>query len=127
MKSFRCIVLKRIQRAPADHVQPSVSQRAAYQRADADLNRLYQLMTARLSTDDVARKRLVDAQRKWLQFRDAERAFQTIRTVGGSIQPMNVSSCLTDLTRERVTDLQKHLDCARVMGEGGACAVPPRR
>ena len=100
---------------------------AAYQRADADLNRLYQLMTARLSTDDAARKRLVDAQRKWLQFRDAECAFQTVRTVGGSVQPMNVSSCLTDLTRERVTDLQKHLDCARVMGEGGACAVPPRR
>lgn len=82
---------------------------AAYQRADADLNRLYRLMTARLSTDDAARKRLVDAQRKWLQFRDAECAFQTIRTVGGSVQPMNVSSCLTDLTRERVTDLHREL------------------
>lgn len=99
----------------------------AYKRADSELNRLYQQITARLKGDDAARQRLVDAQRKWLQFRDAECAFQTLGTAGGSIQPMNVSSCLTELTRARVTQLQNHLDCAKTAGEGGACTVPPGR
>lgn len=99
----------------------------AYKRADGDLNRLYKQMTARLSADDAVRQRLVDAQRKWLKFRDAECAFQTIRTVGGSIQPMNVNGCLTDLTRERVMQLQNHLSCAQAAGEGGTCAVPRGR
>ncbi len=99
----------------------------AYKRADTDLNRFYKQIMARLGTDDAVRQRLVDAQRKWLQFRDAECAFQTIQTAGGSIHPMNVSGCLTDLTRERVMQLQSHLSCAQAAGEGGTCAVPPGR
>ncbi|WP_041946703.1 lysozyme inhibitor LprI family protein [Variovorax paradoxus] len=36
-------------------------------------------------------KLLVDAQKKWLGFRDAECALQTVRTTGGSIQSMTVA------------------------------------
>lgn len=96
----------------------------AFKRADADLNRLYKQIIARLQGDDGVRERLVDAQRKWLQFRDAECAFQTVRTVGGSIQPTQVNSCLADQTQARVIQLQNHLACAQGAGEGGGCAVP---
>ena len=61
--------------------------------------------------------------------RDAECAFETIRTLGGSIQPTAVNSCLAEQTRMRVIQLQNHLACAQASGEagGGGCAVPSVR
>lgn len=99
----------------------------SWKRADVELNHLYQQMGDRLRGDQKARQLLVDAQRKWLSFRDAECTFQTMRSAGGSIQPMRERSCLADLTRARVIDFQNQLACAKAAGEQGAsdCAIPP--
>ncbi|MGB3068677.1 MAG: lysozyme inhibitor LprI family protein [Ottowia sp.] len=99
----------------------------SWKRADVELNHLYQQMGDRLHSDQKARQLLVDTQRKWLSFRDAECAFQTMRSAGGSIQPMLERSCLADLTRVRITDFQNQLACAKAAGEQGAsdCAIPP--
>jgi len=98
----------------------------AWKRTDMELNHLYQQMGDRLRGDDQARRMLVDAQRKWLSFRDSECAFQTLRTVGASVQPLRQNSCLADLTRNRVTDFQNLLACTRGGGEQATseCSIP---
>jgi len=95
-------------------------------QADDRLNRLYKEMQARLKGDEETLKLLVDAQRKWLVFRDAECTLQTVRTAGGSINAMNFNGCLAGLTQARARDLQNHLDCGRQSGEQEAagCAIP---
>ncbi len=92
---------------------------AEFGAADAELNRLYKRITARLGADKAP---LVAAQRAWIAYRDAECAFVASSVAGGSIAPMIRAGCLADLTRARVEDFKKLLDCE----EGDpACPVPP--
>ncbi|KLN53559.1 hypothetical protein VPARA_52450 [Variovorax paradoxus] len=71
-------------------------------------------------------KLLVDAQKKWQGFRDAECALQTVRTAGGSIQSMTVASCLAALTEGRAKDFENLLSCSPAAGEQerAMCAIP---
>lgn len=98
----------------------------ALQRQDQELNRLYRQMEARLKNDDKTRQLLVDSQRKWIAFRDAECTFVSIRSAGGSIHAMEHNNCLGELTRSRVIELQNHLACGQGADEQTAlsCAVP---
>jgi len=100
----------------------------SWKQADVELNLLYQQIGNRLRNDQKARQLMVDAQRKWLTFRDSECAFQTMRSAGGSMQALRHNSCLTELTRARVIDFQNQLACAKGAGEQGAaeCAIPLR-
>jgi len=99
---------------------------ADLKRADARLNKLYKEMQLRLRGDQRTGKLLVDAQKKWLSFRDAECALQTVRTADGSIQPMNVASCLAGLTEGRAKDFEKLLSCSLAADEQerAGCAIP---
>lgn len=93
----------------------------AFKKADARLNQLYRQITARLTEDVTTKARLVAAQRAWISFRDAECAFRAAGVEGGSIYPMTVTMCRTDLTDQRVTALEPLLDCQ----EGDtSCPVP---
>lgn len=98
----------------------------ALKAADNDLNALYRRMQDRVKDDSSTKTLLIDAQRKWLSFRDAECNFTAVRSAGGSIHAMDVNSCLADLTRSRVRELQIHLDCSKGAGEQEAmqCALP---
>ena len=90
-----------------------------YQAADARLNAAYQKL---ISSDDADGKRLLQAaQRAWIAFRDAECAYTTAGSEGGSIHPMEVSQCLTELTEQRTKQLTSGAKCQ----EGDAsCANP---
>ena len=79
-----------------------------FEEADVELNRVYNRLKAR-PNDDVAAKLLTKAQRVWLAFRDAECAYATSKSVGGSIYPMLVVFCRTGLTRDRTADLREYL------------------
>ncbi|MBH1964232.1 MAG: DUF1311 domain-containing protein [Comamonadaceae bacterium] len=96
-------------------------------RADNELNSLFKQMTDRLGNDKKARQLLVDAQRKWISFRDAECSFQVMRSAGGSIQPMRQRMCHAAITQARVLDFHKQLACGKDADEQTAaeCAVPP--
>lgn len=83
----------------------------AYTRADAELNRRYRTLQGRLKDDRDGARKLTEAQRAWVVFRDAECAFQTSGTEGGSIAPMARAVCLEGVTRSRTTELQNYLDC----------------
>ena len=56
---------------------------------------------------------LLEAQRAWLAYRDAQCRLEGYAFLGGSAQPMIVSGCLATLTRQRTQELR---DLAEVLG-----------
>ncbi len=93
----------------------------ALEAADAALNEAYQAILKRLGDDAEKRKLLVGAEKAWLSFRDAECAFSSSSSVGGSIHPMIFAECLTTVTEKRLADLTAYLHCE----EGDlSCPVP---
>ena len=89
-----------------------------YQAADAKLNQTYKKLVVR--SDDNGRKLLQVAQRAWIAFRDAECAYTTAGSEDGSIHPMEVSQCLTELTEQRI----QQLTSANCEGDDASCAIP---
>lgn len=82
---------------------------AKFRAADARLNRVYQRLTAQLSSAQQAR--LIQAEHAWIAFRDAECAFRAGNAAGGSIHPMLVALCRTNLTKARVEQLHAQTTC----------------
>ncbi|TIO76704.1 MAG: lysozyme inhibitor LprI family protein [Mesorhizobium sp.] len=82
---------------------------ADYEAADAKLNAAYKELFG--SNDEKAQKLLQAAQRAWIAFRDAECAYSAADSEGGSIHPMEVSQCLTELTNERTKQLTSGPNC----------------
>ncbi|MGZ2747761.1 lysozyme inhibitor LprI family protein [Burkholderia stagnalis] len=95
----------------------------AYKKSDAELNRAYQAVTARVRDNRPLSDKLVSAQRAWVAYREAECGFSSAGAEGGSVYPMVVSMCLDDLTKARLESLQGYLSCE----EGDlACPVPAK-
>lgn len=93
----------------------------AYRKSDADLNKAYHSVTKRLADDQTKLTQLQAAQKAWLFFRDAECAFSSAGTTGGSAYPMVLSLCLDKLTQARTKELNAYLKCE----EGDtSCPVP---
>lgn len=94
---------------------------AAFKKSDAKLNTLYKQIESRLKDDPDTKKLLVQAQRDWVKFRDAECDFQTAGAAGGSVMPMLISMCMDSLTQSRIKDFEGYLNCE----EGDmSCPVP---
>lgn len=96
-------------------------------RADAELNDLYRQILVRLSGDQPAQAALTKAQRAWLDFRDQECRFVTLRTADGSIHPMMLNECRARVTRNRASDLRDDLACATTASDdqmAAECTVP---
>lgn len=93
----------------------------AYRKTDAELNAAYRQINDRLKDDKDAMKLLVNAQKAWLAFRDAECTFSTSASAQGSVYPMLVAQCRDGMTRKRVEELKVYLRCE----EGDlSCPVP---
>ena len=91
-----------------------------YQAADKTLNQTYQ--TAIKRAEAPQRELLKKAQQAWIALRDADCAFISSGTEGGSIQPMIVNQCLADKTNEREAYLATLMQCE----EGDlSCPLPP--
>jgi uncharacterized protein YecT (DUF1311 family) len=94
----------------------------AFDAADAKLNDAYKQIEGRLKDDAASKKLLVDAQRAWVAFRDAECNFQGgPRAEAGSMYPLVVASCQAALTNGRLKDLQGYLNCTDADTD---CPVP---
>ncbi|GBH23304.1 lysozyme inhibitor LprI family protein [Burkholderia vietnamiensis] len=107
----------------ADQAAMTACADRAYKKSDAELNRTYQAVTARLRDARPLADKLVSAQRAWIAYRDAECSFSSANAEGGSVYPMVVSTCLDDLTKTRTETLKGYLSCE----EGDlACPVPAR-
>ncbi|MFE0755057.1 lysozyme inhibitor LprI family protein [Inquilinus sp. NPDC058860] len=93
----------------------------AFKASDAELNKLYKEIEARLKDDPDTTKLLVTTQRAWIAFRDAECNFQESAVSGGTAAPMIHSMCLDGQTKSRIEDFKAYLNCA----EGDmSCPVP---
>jgi uncharacterized protein YecT (DUF1311 family) len=80
-----------------------------FKAADAELNAVYAKLLNKVSP--TGRQKLQQAQRSWIAYRDAQCAFDTMGTTGGSIHGMMLSQCLTDLTAQQTKRLQHQLNC----------------
>ena len=78
----------------------------AYERADKALNAQWKLVLERYGDDVGARKLLLDGQRAWLKYRDAQCQVEAFDSVGGSIWPLINSGCLAAMTRARTAELK---------------------
>lgn len=91
-----------------------------YQAADKKLNLTWQDVMKRAAP--AQRDLLKKAQSAWIALRDADCAFISSATEGGSIQPMVHSQCLTDKTVDREAYLASLMQCE----EGDlSCPLPP--
>ena len=83
--------------------------RADFQRVDADLNKTYQSVLAKLPTVE-SKQKLREAQRAWVVSRDAEAAHAAKEADGGSMAPTLRYETMTHLTQERIKELKAMLD-----------------
>ena len=91
-----------------------------YQAADKKLNQTWQDVMKRAAP--AQRDLLKKAQSAWIALRDADCAFISSATEGGSVQPMINNQCLHDKTVEREAWLASLLQCE----EGDlSCPLPP--
>lgn len=84
-----------------------------FRSADEELNRTWLVAQARAREKDRDRgpprdnyAALLESQRAWLRYRDSECARRALPYREGTIVPLIRSSCLADLTRQRIEQLR---------------------
>jgi uncharacterized protein YecT (DUF1311 family) len=84
--------------------------RRDYEKADAELNKVYKKLTLELAgfTNDL-RPKFQEAQSLWLKYRDANCDSESSIYEGGSIRPTIYYSCLASVTRERTKRIKAFL------------------
>jgi uncharacterized protein YecT (DUF1311 family) len=83
------------------------------ERADKALNLAWAKAKDWVKDDAQAAKLLLESQRSWLKYRDAECELIADENRGGSIVPLEHGKCLTGLTKERteaLTNFAKPMD-----------------
>jgi uncharacterized protein YecT (DUF1311 family) len=83
--------------------------RAEFVKVDAELNRTYEALLAKLP-DAESKEKLKQSQRAWVGFRDAEAAFAADQARGGSMAPTIRYETMTELTQQRIKQLKLHLE-----------------
>ena len=78
-----------------------------YKAADAVLNQVYRQLVAML--DDEEKSQLKEAQTAWLKYRDLNCDFVADQYKGGTIRPTIHGLCLTDVTKNRTTELRNQI------------------
>jgi uncharacterized protein YecT (DUF1311 family) len=79
--------------------------RKGFERVDAELNKIYQSLLAKLA-DTEAKNKLRESQRAWTAFRDAEAAFAADQFRGGSAAPVLRWTSMTETTEQRIKQLK---------------------
>jgi uncharacterized protein YecT (DUF1311 family) len=80
-----------------------------YRRVSALLNRVYRKL---LGTPGVDKQKLAAAESRWLAFRDADCKFAASINAGGSLESVDVGTCLIDDTTVRIKQLQLYQSAA---------------
>ncbi len=95
----------------------------SFQAADAELNRVYKQARAAAKAADALHGEREDsgavfhlrqAQRAWIQLRDAECVLAGFPFRGGTMESVLVTSCHADLTRKRTEELQDLAEMLRL-------------
>lgn len=78
-----------------------------YQSADRKLNEVYQQLTPKVQGEE--RQRLIAAQRAWIQLRDTNCRFESAEALGGTLEGLLFTNCLTKMTTNRTAELQGYI------------------
>lgn len=78
-----------------------------YQVADKKLNQVYQQLSSQVKGEE--KNRLIEAQRAWIVFRDKTCSFEAAQALGGTLEPLLLTSCLGRVTSERAATLEKYV------------------
>lgn len=76
--------------------------------ADAKLNIAYSKLTKLLDAE--GKKKLKEAQRAWIAFRDANAVFAGDLNRGGTAEDLNIIGTKTNMTNARVKELQSEIE-----------------
>ncbi len=79
--------------------------------ADKELNNVYQVLRRKHEKGSMAEKRLIEAQRTWIAFRDATCQYESEGVRGGTLEGVYVMNCLSTQTAKRVKELKVYLNC----------------
>ena len=90
--------------------QMEMNQQAStnYKKADAKMALIYKKVQKE-TLSDMDKKLLLDAQRKWINYKEAHCKSASAVYAGGSIQPLIYFNCLTEITNERIKQLNIYL------------------
>ena len=83
--------------------------RAEFVKADAELNKTYETLLAKLP-DAESKQKLKESQRAWLAFRDAEAGFAADQARGGSMAATIRYETMKELSQQRIKQLKLHLE-----------------
>lgn len=78
-----------------------------YKIADRKLNQVYRQLIATVEGEE--KRRLIEAERAWIKFRDASCKFEAAEALGGTLEGLLFTGCLTEMTRDRTADLEFYL------------------
>ncbi len=91
-----------------------------FEKADKKLNKVYQKVlksfaemdeeTGDATPEDSRVKRLKEAQRAWITFRDADCLLQSAENFGGSIEQITFPGCTATMTEARTKQLEAILN-----------------
>lgn len=76
-----------------------------YQAADKELNQAYQELRSQL--DSERQQRLKEAQLAWIDFRDKTCSFEASSALGGTLEGLLYTRCLTEETEQRTAELRE--------------------
>lgn len=79
--------------------------RKDFERVDAELNKIYQSLLAKLA-DTEAKNKLRESQQAWIVTRDAEAASAADQVRGGSAAPVLRWTSMTETTEQRIKQLK---------------------
>ena len=103
---------------PQNQVEMNHCAEIDFQRADAELNRIWpqMLASAREGDADINREFddrptseqvLREAQRAWITYRDRHCSYEGYEARGGSMESLLYNGCRAQLTNERIQQLQQ--------------------
>lgn len=103
---------------PQTQTDMNICAQKEYATADTDLNAQWAITAKRMKEYDASLDRAYDkrpghfetllkAQRAWISYRDAHCASAGYYARGGTLEPLLVSTCKADLTRERTKQLRE--------------------
>ena len=101
---------------PQTQTDMNICSGRAFKAADTVMTRQYDIAVGRMKQMDKGGEptgyfaALLESQRAWLKFRDAQCRLEGYTTRGGTAEALNVNGCLEQLTRQRTKDLKSFLE-----------------
>jgi len=99
---------------PQTEIDMNICASRAFKGADVRMTRQYNLIAARMKKMDAGEAgyfgALLESQRAWLKYREAQCRFEGYTTHGGTAESLNVDACRIDLTDKRTKDLKSLLE-----------------